>query len=157
MQSRHRSLRRLPNIEGNLITNNTGNKISGQGGIRISNPDATPNIYNNTISYNSVGINILNSPSPIINSNNIQDNLEYNLYLLAGLGATTSKNISAIYNWWGTSDPSEISQTIWDQKNDFNLGSVVFAPFLNQSNPMTHISWLPPRYDLMPSPTPIPP
>jgi hypothetical protein len=47
----------------------------------------------------------------------------------------TTDDINATYNWWGTTDTNAISQTIHDNKNDFNLGKVNFDPILLQNNP----------------------
>ena len=46
-----------------------------------------------------------------------------------------STNVNATYNWWGTTDTQAINQTIHDNKNDFNLGTVEFVPFLTAPNP----------------------
>jgi len=120
-----------PIVENNLITNNYGDKISGDGGIRIDNEITTPLIRNNTIIGNSVGLNLIGSPSPTIMFNNIHDNDEYNIYLYDG----SDSNIVATQNWWGTTDVFSINQSIRDFKNDFNLGTVTFVPFLMELNP----------------------
>lgn len=118
-----------PVVERNLVIGNTGDKFAGEGGIRID-WSTKPVIRNNTIVKNSVGLNLLESPLPIIQFNNIRDNNEYNIYLYAG----EASNINATYNWWGTNNTSAINQTIRDFKNDFNLGTVNFVPFLNATN-----------------------
>ncbi len=121
-----------PTIERNLIMNNTGDKMNGNGGIRIDYTyiGTRPLIRNNTIIKNSVGLNLLESPSPIITFNNIYDNNEYSIYLYSGSAA----DVNATYNWWGTTDTQAINQTIYDFKNDFNLGRVTFVPFLTEPN-----------------------
>ncbi len=136
-----------PIIERNLITDNTGSETSGSGGIRIDYAGTSPLIRNNTIVKNSVGFNLLNSPSPIILNNNIQDNSKYSIYLYSGSSAT-SNDINAAYNWWGTTDTIAINQTIRDKKNDFNLGTVNYIPFLNAPNPAAPTQ--------LPEPTPTP-
>jgi hypothetical protein len=68
--------------------------------------------------------------TPNISNNNIQDNVKYNFYL----GKYTSDNVDAVYNWWGTTDQSVISNLIFDNKNDFNLGKVIFEPILMMPN-----------------------
>jgi hypothetical protein len=120
-----------PVIEGNLIVDNTGNKNNAHGGIRVNWGGTTPLIRNNTIVGNSLGFNLLDSPSPTITFNNIQDNIEYSIYLNDG----SESDIDATNNWWGTSDVSSINQSIRDFKNDFNLGVVSFVPFLTEPNP----------------------
>jgi hypothetical protein len=92
---------------------------------------AAPIIRNNTIVNNSVGFNLRNSPSPIIMYNNIMDNDAFSIYLNEGFVS----NVTATYNWWGTTDTQTINQTIHDFNDDFNLGAVDFVPFLTQLNP----------------------
>lgn len=140
-----------PVVEGNLIADNTGNLNQGQGGIRIDHVGTSPTIRNNTIVGNSVGFNILDSPSPTIVHNNILDNLEYNVHLYSGTGSVSESDIDATYNWWGTTDVSAINQSIRDFKNDFNLGVVTFVPFLDEQNPFA------PEVPAQPQPPPSPP
>ncbi|PVX26590.1 MAG: hypothetical protein CW716_05705, partial [Candidatus Bathyarchaeum sp.] len=142
-----------PLIQGNLIANNTGNKNNGNGGIRIDYVHATPIIQNNTIIGNTVGFNMLNSPSPTIVYNNIVGNIEYNVYQYAFSGA----DINATNNWWGTTNVDIINQTIRDFKNDFNLGVINFVPFLAEANLQAPEipSWVPePELDPDPEPNP---
>jgi len=122
-----------PTVERNLITHNTrGINIALSS--RFDAGTATPTILNNTISNNSVGIYISQSnfvASPTITYNNIHDNSNYNIQL----SEYTENDVSANYNWWGTTDAEAINQTIFDFKNDFNLGTVSFIPFLTEPNP----------------------
>ncbi len=46
-------------------------------------------------------------------------------------------DINATYNWWGTTETQTIDQTIHDNKDDFNLGTVNYAPILTAPNPQT--------------------
>jgi hypothetical protein len=88
-------------------------------------------ILNNTITNSGAGITLYSPfPTTTINYNNIQAN---NKSIV--LGQTTPSNINATYNWWGTTDPAAINQSIYDNKNDFNLGTVNFVPFLPELNP----------------------
>jgi len=105
-------------IERNLIINN-------QCGILMRKNDDSI-IRNNTITNNKIGIK---NPTPeqTITGNNIQDNSQYNVQ--AGLAAASAKN-----NWWGTTDKQAIAQKIWDNKDDFSLGTVTFEPFLTEPN-----------------------
>jgi hypothetical protein len=107
-------------IEKNLITNNTrGIECTGSN-IRVQN---------NTITNNTIGI-YEGSSSTIIQYNNIENNTEHSIYL-----ETTSENIDATNNWWGTTDTQTINLTIRDHKYDFDLGIVSFTPFLTEPNP----------------------
>ncbi len=105
-------------IEQNLLINN------GKG---IVNRGTT--IQNNTIINNAVGI-YSDEPSTII-YNNIQNNSEYNIRL----DSYARENLNATFNWWGTTDLVLIGNSIYDSKNDFNLGTVTFLPSLTAPNP----------------------
>lgn len=87
---------------------------------------AFTDIENNTIAYSSIALYY--PPLPITIRYN---NLEYNQKNIVW---QSSSNLDAADNWWGTTDPSAISQSIYDYKNDYNLGNVTFTPFLNATN-----------------------
>ena len=130
----------FPIIKMNLIINNnigiyTDNFFNAWGG----NIGTFPTIQNNTISKNSVGLELshedqtsIRSSRPLqkIINNNIQDNFDYNFYL-----NDVSSDINVTYNWWGTTDTNAINQTIYDNKNDSDIGTVNFIPFLTAPNP----------------------
>lgn len=115
-------------------------------------------IRNNAIVNNSIGINItyyspkrqypaLNvNATPTIINNNIQDNANFSIYLDSQLSLNATKN------WWGTTDPEAINQTIYDNKRDFNLATVIFTPFLTASNPEAPTAQTPVDYQ-KPSPS----
>jgi hypothetical protein len=114
-------------IEGNLITNN-------QCGISISTsvnsllppvPDKSI-IENNTIANNGEGMGPLSQET--ITYNNFQNNGAHNL-------VNGASDVNATYNWWGTTNTQTINQSIYDNKNDYNLGVVTFVPFLTSPNP----------------------
>jgi hypothetical protein len=102
-------------IQKNLLTNN-------QVGIKVVN--AEQGIKNNTIKNNVIGID----GTTLINFNNIANNSQYNLYMWS------LYNTTATMNWWGTTDIQTINQTIFDNKNNFNLGTVTFLPLLPELN-----------------------
>ena len=117
-------------IEGNLIFGNTiGIGVRPHQGASPGRPI----IRNNTIANNTVGIYVtvqtLGEPNPTILNNNIYNNSDYNLK------SNVPTVINATLNWWGTTDTEAINQTIYDFKNDFTLGPVLFTPFLNETNP----------------------
>ena len=126
-------------IQGNLVTNNTI-------GVGIAYP---AEVKNNTISNNRIGISI--SAVSSITYNNIIGN-DQSVYL------STSNNLNATYNWWGTTDTQSISQSIHDSKFDPNLGTVNFVPFLSASNPQTipNTTWTAPTPTAPPPNTPTP-
>jgi hypothetical protein len=122
-------------IEKNLLINN------GKG---ILNRGTT--IQNNTIINNAIGI-YSQAPSTII-YNNIQNNSEYNIRL----DSYARENLNATYNWWGTTDMVLIGNSIYDSKNDFNLGTVNFLPSLTEPNPQA----VPDSNQSIPTPSQIP-
>jgi len=119
-------------VEGNTIFNNQYGIIGGsliKGNAIFDNQygiNGGNEILNNTIINNVVGVT---SSFTNLNFNNIYNNTEYNVDYLS------ASNANATYNWWGTTDTEAINQTIYDFKNDFNLGKVNFVPFLNKPNP----------------------
>ena len=136
----------IPQIQRNLITKNSV-------GIKFSISEQNPyggreptTIQDNTITQNAVGIKMEGSfEHCTIQNNNIQDNSDYNLYL-----EDTSSNVKVTDNWWGTTDTHVISQSIYDFEDDFNLGTVTFAPFLTEPNTEA------PAATSVPTPTPSP-
>jgi hypothetical protein len=109
-------------IEDNLIINNNQ-------GIYLSSYSLLK-IRNNTIANNGIGINLEFAGLTTIVYNNIQNNSQNSIYLRRG-----SFNVNATYNWWGTTNSQLINLTIYDSKNDFNLETVNFTPFLTEPNP----------------------
>jgi parallel beta-helix repeat protein len=127
-------------VTNNVVWNNS-QTVSGGEGVRIDyrsdyGIQTSPTLSNNTIVYNSVGVNLVGSPTPKILYNNINNNTNYNINLYNGSQIYYQKggSINATYNYWGTTNTATINRTIWDWKNDHALGNVTFAPFLNASN-----------------------
>ncbi|NLD65601.1 MAG: hypothetical protein GX648_03415, partial [Crenarchaeota archaeon] len=124
----------FPLIEGNLIC---GSEI----GIGISSwywaISYSPIIYNNALISNSRGISInmflSRGISPLIEGNNFFNNTNYNIELIAD-SSEYSSDINATYNWWGVVNAQAINQSIYDFYDDFNVGAVVFEPFLYSPN-----------------------
>ncbi len=118
-------------VENNVVVDNTNGitiylaSLDGPGTL-------VPTVQNNTITGNSVGISLdeMNyGATPIIRYNNLQNNSNYNFYLGA------PNNVDVSHNWWGTINEAAINQSIYDFKNDFNLGKATFIPFLTEPNP----------------------
>lgn len=86
-------------------------------------------ILNNTIINNSIGIYAYSQAT--INYNNIENNSQNQIKL----DTTEKYPVNATHNWWGTINQHSINQTIYDNKNDYNLGVVNFVPFLIAPNP----------------------
>jgi parallel beta-helix repeat protein len=107
-------------IENNLITNN-------QDGIDIEGPNT---VLNNTIENNYIGIQQVNNfDFPTVINNNIQNN-SYNFFLYHSV----TSSVNATYNYWGTTNKTAIGNSIYDNKDDSNLGTVNFVPFLAMPN-----------------------
>lgn len=121
-------------IVRNLVFNNEVG-ISFKGNVTVRE---------NTVTGNSVGIQCDPSQSSTITNNNIHNNSQYNLRM------ESADDVTATNNWWGTNDSVAISQTIYDNKFDFNLGTVTFIPFLTSLNPDA------PTPTSVPTPTPTP-
>jgi hypothetical protein len=115
---------RTVTIQNNLITDSAN-------GIDMILPSASLNIKNNTITNSSTAITLNSIASATINFNNIQNYTHGSINL-----TSTTADINATYNWWGTTNMIAINQSIRDFKNDFNLGIVSFVPFLNEENPV---------------------
>jgi hypothetical protein len=135
-----------PTIERNLIINHYGFGGEGyrQAGIRIYRGDDDILIRSNTITESPRGIDCASSLTTIM-YNNIQGNINYNIYLRS----SAKSDVNATYNWWGTTDTEAISELIFDFEEDFNLGKVIFTPFLTEPNSEAPEKTAPP-----PTPTP---
>jgi hypothetical protein len=99
-------------IEGNLFLNNKYALIGGS------------TVQHNTFSGNDMGVNTYGK----VNYNNFQNN-KYG-FSLQSPNHYLNANADATNNWWGTNDKEAIKQTLFDYKNDFNLGTITFEPFL---------------------------
>jgi hypothetical protein len=84
----------------------------------------------NTVTQNTVGI-AADSPNsnlkPKIAYNNIADNKE-------NLKVYSPGDIEVANNWWGTTNQQEITQSIHDYNDDFNLGTANIEPILSHPN-----------------------
>jgi hypothetical protein len=128
-------------IEGNLLyQNNVGIYF----GIYFSLGQAI--IESNTIANNTVGIQLPSVSSTIIYNNLLNNQLSISL-IDSGTNILQSNDINATYNYWGTTDQQAINQTIFDFKDNFNLGTVNFVPFLTAPNAQA---------PSLPTPTPTP-
>jgi len=95
------------------------------------------NIEQNTIAENAIGVEYQpDQLTALFAYNNIQDNSAYNFKLIDSV-----VDVNVANNWWGTTDAEQISQKIYDQEWDFNLGKVDFNPIL--TSPITHTTPMP--------------
>ncbi len=138
-------------IDNNLIFNSTI-------GINLADWEGGgPAVENNTITNNTIGICVAypwGNNQPVLNAPIVYNNLGGNSkYDFQNQQPTT---VNAAYNWWGTTDTQAISQVIYDYYDDFSIGVVNYAPFLNASNTQASIESGPTTSPVMPNPTPTP-
>ncbi len=143
--------------KGRIIINGSSPRISycniwGGGGIEVGY-NSQPQIRNNNIYYNSVGIHywVKSSGAQVVNNyivynrygilltdfdakmtkienNNIYGNLDYDLSLEA------TKDLKAPNNFWGSRDGSKVSKKIFDSFDRSQLGEVKFLPLRPKEN-----------------------
>lgn len=130
-----------PVIQNNLITN-------ALMGIEIDGNTSLPVIENNTIKENGIGLNVCNvvhwrgvpggtevTPIQTLTYNNFEGNTQYNIFLgKQDDFDSMAPSVNASNNWWGTTDTSAIGQTIYDHKNNNNVGTVTYTPVLEMPN-----------------------
>lgn len=123
---------------GNSITNNTITKNTGAKGAGIYCNSINNSIINNTITENetttenSATIYIANSVGTKINKNRIYNNkADYELYENTAL--SSSYDLDATANWWGTTDENAIMGKIYDWFDNAAKNEVNYYPFANSS------------------------
>jgi parallel beta-helix repeat protein len=140
------------NIISNCSNNNSDCGITGSGGfytierniieynsIGIQLSSANGLVTNNTVTDNSIGLNIIEPTKQTVNvsNNNIYGNSVSNFYLGAisnNISPSSSINIDATNNWWGTTNQTAIGTSIYDKHDNPNLGTVNFVPYLTSLN-----------------------
>ena len=137
------------------IQNNLLLVYSSSTGISVGGSQTDVTIQDNTVvgSTNCLIIENTMTGNLTIANNNFE---EITKYLV---DCETANNINAANNWWGTTNQTVISQSIHDSKDDFNLGTVTFVPFLTAPNPQapTPTTQTPtPSPTSSPSPSPAP-
>jgi hypothetical protein len=105
-----------------------GNCDAGLEFYMYNNVICTASIMNNTLINNEIGIHFVTGYPESISNNNIYENT-------LNVRLEESNPVDCANNWWGTTDQQAINQSIYDYKNDFDLGTVNFIPFLTESNP----------------------
>jgi hypothetical protein len=108
-------------ISDNVIFNNTG---SG-----INNDRMDMMVSGNAIKNNNYGIIIGSGGGATggvypINHNQIMNNSLYDFH------SAWPTNIDATLNWWGTTNETAINEHIYDYYDDYNIGKVIYKPFL---------------------------
>lgn len=114
-----------PYISDNNITECSPNLIAPVGTIERNYFDGIIQIGNAVVKSNTVTyIEVQESFSPTISNNNI-----------GSIRLSSSTNVDAANNWWGTTNTTDIERAIWDYNDDFTLGKVNYTPFLTEPNP----------------------
>lgn len=109
-------------------------------------------IRNNTIS-SATSISVQASSKPTISYNNFEfGNVPGRINIFLAEGA--NQDVDAAHNWWETTNETIINQSIFDNKNDFTLGTVNFVPFLTEANPQAMPDPNAPTPTLAPTPPP---
>ncbi len=133
-----------PNINNISVTNNNtafniNNSFSTITAVTVSNnstgffmSNGAPVITNSTISNNNYGFVLQHTSSlvaPTVNQCIIHSNAARNVDNTGGF--STSASVSFQNNWWGTTDPVLISQSIFDHYDQEIRPYIDFTPFLN--------------------------
>ncbi len=121
-------------------------------GIKFYDEMKKIDIKHNTIANNEYGISIpgdfpVSSSEYIIQNNNIYNNSKYGIHSNI---PKTGDDLDLTNNWWGTTNASEINQSIYDYYDDFNLGKVIYKPFLTKKVKIYEPYNLPPIADVGP-------
>ena len=113
-------------ITNNLISNNSVSEWGGGiYGDSAFGSELTLFVNHNVITGNSDGVYLADvDAKSTINNNNIYNNEIY------GVINVTTFDIDAKNNWWGTIDPMEINQKIYDFFDKEKYGKVLYNPFL---------------------------
>jgi hypothetical protein len=114
-----------PIILDNNITDCSPAIIANSGTIERNYIDGGVQIGNVTLENNTdCSVEVQGFSTPTISYNN-----------LVSLMLTSSTDVNAAFNWWGTTNTTAIDQKIWDYYDNFNLGKVNYTPFLTAPNP----------------------
>lgn len=133
----------------------TASTITGDStgiGVELPYSSGTTDIQNSIITHNAVGIRVRNDRSPItIQHSTLSDNASYHIENLA------TSPILATYNDWGTADPAQIAQKLFDYEDDNSKGKIDFSnPIIATPTPTAIPTDTPTptaTYTLTPTPT----
>ncbi|GAB4379937.1 MAG: hypothetical protein Kow0042_29760 [Calditrichia bacterium] len=115
-----------------VFLNNCSIKNNGGKGIGINT--SSPDVQNCIISLNGLeGIYIEGNSNPTIGNsistgNDIYNNGIYDLY------NSSSNNINALYNYWGTIDPQLIENKIYHKPDNPSVGEVFYNPWVDENH-----------------------
>jgi len=109
--------------ENVLISNN---ELFENNGCGVHSRFASLQVVSNIIRGNQIGILVESFHAddvPVVTYNHLYNNSEYDIH--AG-----KYDIDATYNWWGTTNEAAIEERIYDYYDDYNLGRVLYKPYL---------------------------
>jgi hypothetical protein len=86
---------------------------------------------NNTLIYNKNGTLLEGTDKLYMKNNNFLYSINYDVINKHGKWL----DWDFTNNWWGTTNFSEINESIYDYYDDFNLGKVIYKPFLTSLSP----------------------
>jgi len=114
----------LVHSDNNNVTDN--NASSNNRGIYLYD-SRDNNITYNDVTFNKRGFWLTGSSiNNTIANNSIHNNTEYDFY------NDQPENVTAEYNWWGTTDIDAINASIYDYYDDASKGIVDYVPYLTE-------------------------
>lgn len=85
-------------------------------------------ISNNEITGNKKGVLLYQTQGLTLSRNNIYDNKDYEI----SVAEAQDYDVDARNNWFGTINKQKIEELIFDRKDDPDLGTVLFEPYLDK-------------------------
>ncbi|MEM2130046.1 MAG: right-handed parallel beta-helix repeat-containing protein [Candidatus Bathyarchaeia archaeon] len=127
----------LINYSDISFNNKTGINIWHGGGNPGGGEPVT--LFGNNITFNQIGVAMLGPTSDLQTTQNVRSNRIFgnSLYDFKNLGGY---DINAMLNWWGSTNETFISQKIYDYYDDYNLGKVLYQPYLKYSDIMPPVT-----------------
>ncbi|MFH1630803.1 MAG: NosD domain-containing protein, partial [Candidatus Aenigmatarchaeota archaeon] len=120
------------NITDNIVANNTNYGLILTNNVVVSNTSNSTfnNLFRNNITDNGVGIYVYqNCTNNSFVNNTISGSTTYSFH------NNQSFAVNASNNYWGTTSCGAINLSIYDGKNDSNLGNVTYSPYLDAAYP----------------------
>ena len=127
--------------------------IENNAGIGLKMNISSPNLSNSQIMNNGMeGIYIEGNSNPSIGNslttcNDIYNNGNYDLY------NKSTNNISARYNYWGSTDPNYIESRIYHKPDNPSVGEVFYNPWVDENHNIIGTPGGPPTQPIILLPT----
>lgn len=117
---------------GDVIISNTTIEYADKG-LYISGKKAKATVTQSTIKNNNYGVFVnggnvalVDHPVPVITNNEISNNVNYNYYTQS-FSSGSSRTLNAKGNYWGSSAPTTIAQSIYDNGDSTSLPIVDYG------------------------------